>query len=79
MGELLQRANEACLSTLGLYVFPEYQTLDSLNNTPHYLERLRVDRYSQQLLELWHHLEYFAKERTKSYSKEERSFGGSVR
>ncbi|EBU8434931.1 hypothetical protein DLF19_23820 [Salmonella enterica subsp. enterica serovar Ughelli] len=79
MGELPQRVNEACLSALGLYVFPEYQTLVSLNNTPHYLERLRVDRYGEQILKLRSHLEYFAKERTKSYNKEERSFGGSVR
>lgn len=70
---------EAWQSALGLLEFPEYRTLVSLNNTPHYLERLRVDRYSQQLLELWCHLEYFAKERTKSYTREERSFGGSVR
>ena len=70
---------EAWLSALGLLEFPEYRTLVSLNNTPHYLERLRVDRYSQQLLELWRHLEYFAKERTKAYNKEARSFGGSIR
>ncbi|EHF4933901.1 inovirus Gp2 family protein [Enterobacter hormaechei] len=70
---------EAWLSALGLLEFPEYRTLVALNNKPHYLERLRVDRYGQQILSLRSHLEYFAKERTKVYTKEERSFGGSVR
>lgn len=70
---------EAWLSALGLSKFPEYRTLVSFNNTPHYLERLRVDRYGQQILNLRNHLEYFAKERTKVYTKEERSFGGSIR
>lgn len=70
---------EAWLSALGLLEFPEYRTLVALNNKPHYLERLRVDRYGQQILSLRSHLSYFAKERTKSYNKEERSFGGSVR
>ncbi|MFP2396981.1 inovirus Gp2 family protein [Citrobacter braakii] len=69
----------AWLSALGLLETPEYRTLVSFNNTPHYLERLRVDRYGQQFLNLRSHLEYFAKERTKSYNKDERSFGGSVR
>ncbi|EBA8595400.1 inovirus Gp2 family protein [Salmonella enterica] len=79
MGELPQRVNEACLSALGLYVFPEYQTQDSLNNTPHYLECLQVDRFGQHFQKLQRHLEYFAKERTKVYSRETRSFGGNVR
>ncbi|HEM6743701.1 TPA: inovirus Gp2 family protein [Citrobacter farmeri] len=70
---------EAWLSALGLLESPEYRTLVSFNNTPHYLERLRVDRFGQQLLKLRSHLEYFAKEHTKSYNKEERSFGGSIR
>jgi hypothetical protein len=70
---------EAWLSALGLLEYPEYRTLVSLNNTPHYLERLRVDRFGQQLLKLRSHLSYFAKEHTKSYTREERSFGGSVR
>ena len=70
---------EAWLSALGLLEFPEYRTLVAFNDAPHYLERLRVDRYGQQILSLRSHLEYFAKERTKIYSKEERSFGGSVR
>ncbi|RXG02576.1 inovirus Gp2 family protein [Enterobacter cloacae] len=70
---------EAWLSALGLLEFPEYRTLVALNNEPHYLERLRVDRYAQQLLTLRGHLSYFAKEDTKSYNNEERSFGGSVR
>ncbi|CAH6615327.1 hypothetical protein AI2935V1_4340, partial [Citrobacter freundii] len=70
---------EAWLSALGLLEFPEYRTLVNLNNTPHYLERLRVDRFGQQILKLRSHLEYFAKEHTKSYNNEERSFGGSIR
>ncbi|EGZ8045692.1 inovirus Gp2 family protein, partial [Salmonella enterica] len=70
---------DAWLSALDLLEFPEYRTLVSFNNTPHYLERLWVDRYGQQFLKLQRHLEYFAKERTKAYSKEERSLGGSVR
>lgn len=71
--------SEAWLSALGLLEFPEYRTLVAFINKPHYLERLRVDRYGQQFLNLRSHLEYFAKERTKVYTKEERSFGGSVR
>lgn len=70
---------EAWLSALGLLEFPEYRTLVNLTNAPHYLERLRVDRFGQQILSLRSHLSYFAKERTKSYNKEERSFGGSIR
>jgi hypothetical protein len=70
---------EAWLSALGLLDFPEYRTLVSFNNTPHYLESLRVDRFGQQYLGLRRHLSYFAKEYTKAYSKEDRSFGGSVR
>ncbi|WP_336983073.1 MULTISPECIES: inovirus Gp2 family protein [unclassified Cedecea] len=71
--------SEAWLSALGLLDFPEYRTLVAFNNTPHYLESLRVDRFGQQYLGLWRHLSYFAKEHTKVYSKEERSFGCSVR
>lgn len=70
---------EAWLSALGLLESPEYRTLVNLTNTPHYLERLRVDRYGQQILNLRSHLEYYAKEYSKAYSKEERSFGGSIR
>lgn len=69
----------AWLSALGLLEFPEYRTLVAFNNAPHYLERLRMDRYGQQILSLRSHLEYFAKELTKAYTKEERSFGGSIR
>ncbi|NEY29456.1 inovirus Gp2 family protein [Escherichia coli] len=71
--------SEAWLSALGLLDFPDYRTLVSFNNTPHYLESLRVDRFGQQYLGLRSHLSYFAKEHTKAYSKEDRSFGGSVR
>lgn len=71
--------SEAWLSALGLLDFPEYRTLVAFNNTPHYLESLRVDRFGQQYLGLWRHLSYFAKEHTKVYSKEERSFGCSIR
>ncbi|AVF36991.1 inovirus Gp2 family protein [Rahnella sikkimica] len=71
--------SEAWLSALGLLDFPEYRTLVSFNNTPHHLESLRVDRFGQQYLGLWRHLSYFAKEHTKVYDKEERSFGGSVK
>ncbi|SPW28699.1 Protein of uncharacterised function (DUF3296) [Edwardsiella tarda] len=71
--------SEAWLSALNLLEFPEYRSLVSFNNTPHYLERLRLDRFGQQYLGLRSHLSYFAKERTKVYSKEERSFGGSIK
>ena len=71
--------SEAWLSALGLLDMPEYRTLVSFTNTPHYLERLRQDRFEQQRRELLSHLGYFAKERTKEYSKEERSFGGSIK
>lgn len=39
----------AWLSALGLLELPEYRTLVALNNKPHYLERLRGDRYGQQI------------------------------
>lgn len=71
--------SEAWLSALGLLDFPEYRTLVTFTNKPHYLEFLHVDRYGQQYLELRSHLSYFAKEYSKVYDKEERSFGGSVR
>lgn len=71
--------SEAWLSALDLLEFPEYRTLVTFINKPHYLEFLHVDRYGQQYLELRRHLSYFAKEYSKDYSKEERSFGGSVR
>ncbi|MGC0824291.1 inovirus Gp2 family protein [Pantoea agglomerans] len=69
----------AWLSALDLLDFPEYRTLATFTNKPHYLEFLHVDRYGQQYLELRSHLSYFAKEYSKVYDKEERSFGGSVR
>lgn len=71
--------SEAWLSALNLLEFPEYRTLVTFINRPHYLEFLHVDRYGQQYLELRSHLSYFAKEYSKDYDKEERSFGGSVR
>lgn len=71
--------SQAWLSALGLLDFPEYRTLATFINKPHYLEFLHVDRYAQQYLELRNHLKYFAKEYSKDYNKEERSFGGSVR
>jgi len=70
--------SEAWLSALGLLDFPEYRTLVTFRKT-HYLEFLHVDRYAQQYLGLLNHLDYFAKEHSKDYDKEERSFGGSVR
>lgn len=70
--------SEAWLSALELLDFPEYRTLVAFRKT-HYLEFLHVDRYAQQYLGLRNHLEYFAKEYSKDYDKEERSFGGSVR
>lgn len=71
--------SDAWLSALGLLDFPEYRTLVSFNNTPHYLKCLRQDRFERQRQELLSHLDYFAKERAKEYSKEERSFGGSIK
>ncbi|MEC5509103.1 inovirus Gp2 family protein [Klebsiella oxytoca] len=71
--------SDAWLSALGLLDFPDYRTLVTFTTPPHYLERLRQDRFEQQRQELLSHLGYFAKERTKQYSKEERSFGGSIR
>lgn len=68
--------SEAWLSALGLLDTPEYRTLVSFTNTPHYLKRLRLGCFERQRQELLSHLSYFAKERTKEYSKEERSFGG---
>ncbi|WP_425135450.1 YagK/YfjJ domain-containing protein [Citrobacter braakii] len=71
--------SDAWLSALGLLDLPEYRTLVSFTNTPHYLKRLRQDRFERQRQELLSHLGYFAKERTMEYSKEERSFGGSIK
>jgi len=86
LGDYFKRDNnlgsyisDAWLSALGLLDFPEYRTLVSFTNVPHYLERLWQDRFEQQRRELPSHLSYFAKERTKQYSKEERSFGGSIK
>lgn len=70
---------EAWLSATGLLGYPEYRTLVAFNNTPHFLEALREDRFEKQRKGLLNHLSYFAKERTKVYSREARSFGGSVR
>lgn len=70
---------KAWLSATGLLRYPEYRTLVSFNNTPHILEALRQDRFEKQRKQLLVHLSYFAKERTKAYNKEERSFGGSIR
>lgn len=70
---------KAWLSATGLLGYPEYRTLVAFNNTPHFLEALREDRFEKQRQGLLDHLEYFAKERTKVYSREARSFGGSVR
>lgn len=70
---------KAWLSATGLLGYPEYRTLVSFNNTPHILEALRQDRFEKQRKQLLDHLSYFAKERTKVYSRETRSFGGSVR
>lgn len=70
---------KAWLSATGLLGYPEYRTLVAFNNTPHFLEALREDRFEKQRKQLLDHLSYFAKERTKVYSRETRSFGGSVR
>lgn len=70
---------KAWLSATGLLGFPEYRSLVAFSNTPHILEALRQDRFEKQRKQLLDHLSYFAKERTKVYSKEARSFGGSVR
>lgn len=70
---------EAWLSATGLLAFPEYRTLVAFTNAPHFLEALREDRFEKQRKSLLNHLSYFAKERTKVYSREARSFGGSVR
>ncbi|HEM8563044.1 TPA: inovirus-type Gp2 protein [Citrobacter farmeri] len=67
------------LSATGLLGFPEYRSLVAFSNTPHILESLRQDLFEKQRKQLLDHLSYFAKERTKVYSKEARSFGGSVR
>ncbi|WP_320338091.1 YagK/YfjJ domain-containing protein [Citrobacter amalonaticus] len=57
----------------------EYKSLVAFNNSPPVLETLREDRFEKQRKSLLGHLSYFAKERTKVYSREARSFGGSVR
>ncbi|GKX63254.1 hypothetical protein SOASR032_18230 [Pragia fontium] len=66
--------SEVWLRALGLLESPEYRTLMTFTNTPHYRERLRQDSLERQRKELLSHLSYVAKERTKEYSKEERSF-----
>lgn len=68
---------EAWLSALQLGPYPEYRTLVHIPDNPlYYLDVNNLD-YKTVYDKLTFRLSYFAKERTKSYSRNERSFGCS--
>ncbi|HAY5651052.1 TPA: inovirus Gp2 family protein [Escherichia coli] len=68
---------EAWLSALQLGPYPEYRTLVHIpDNSLYYLDANATD-YRAVYDKLTFRLSYFAKERTKSYSRDERSFGCS--
>ncbi len=68
---------EAWLSALQLRHHPEYWTLARFPDNPLYFLDINSPGYSEVYAQLTFRLSYFAKERTKSYSREERSFGCS--
>ncbi|WP_410706563.1 inovirus Gp2 family protein [Citrobacter braakii] len=68
---------EAWLSALELGPYPEYRTLVHIPDNPlYYLDVNSID-YRAVYDKLTFRLSYFAKERTKSYNRDERSFGCS--
>ncbi|MGM7757269.1 inovirus Gp2 family protein [Yersinia enterocolitica] len=68
---------EAWLSALQLGYGPEYRTLARFPDNPLYYLDVNSAGYREVYDQLTFRLSYFAKERTKLYSREERSFGCS--
>lgn len=68
---------EAWLSALQLSHRPEHWTLARFPDNPLYYLDINSHGYSEVYDQLTFRLSYFAKERTKSYSRQERSFGCS--
>lgn len=68
---------EAWLSALQLGPYPEYRTLVHIPDNPLYYLDANATDYRAVYDKLTFRLSYFAKERTKSYSRDERSFGCS--
>lgn len=76
-GNLGSFIEEAWLSALDLGGYPEYRTLvHFLKNSPYYINAKAPD-FHEKFQSLMFRLSYFAKEDSKYYSKEERSFGCS--
>lgn len=70
---------EAWLSALDLSHQPEFWILARFPDNPLYYLDFHSDSYRVVYDKLMFRLSYFAKERTKDYSREERSFGCSQR
>lgn len=68
---------EAWLSALQLSTCPEYRALVHIPDNPLYYLDVNAQDYGAVYDKLTFRLSYFAKERTKSYSPDERSFGCS--
>lgn len=69
----------AWLSGLGLSNQPSYRTLVHFPKSPLYYLDINTEDYQTIYDRLTFRVSYFAKERTKSYCREERSFGCSQR
>nr|WP_261369671.1 inovirus Gp2 family protein [Yersinia bercovieri] len=68
---------EAWLSALQMSHRPDYGTLARFPDNPLYYLNVNSASYKEVYDQLTFRLSYFAKVRTKSYSREERSFGCS--
>ncbi|WP_454843705.1 YagK/YfjJ domain-containing protein [Rahnella aceris] len=67
------------MKVLQLSHSPEHGTLARFPDNPLYYLDINSPGYSEVYDQLTFRLSYFAKERNKSYSREERSFGCSQR
>ncbi|MCL6742291.1 inovirus Gp2 family protein [Kosakonia sp. R1.Fl] len=76
-GNLGSFIEEAWLSALDLVGYPEYRTLVHFPKSPLYYLDAKAPDFHEQFQSLMFRLSYFAKEHSKCYSKEERSFGCS--
>lgn len=74
LASLIQKA---WLSALRISGFNEYRTLVHFPENPRYYLNINANNFRQVYEDLSFRLSYFAKERTKSYSREIRSFGCS--
>ncbi|ECJ4504146.1 inovirus Gp2 family protein [Salmonella enterica subsp. salamae] len=70
---------DAWLSALSLSVFPEYQTLVHFPGNSLYFLNANSEGFDDVYNRLTFRLSYFAKERSKIYSRDNRSFGCSQR